>query len=469
MHRESDPENREWRFRSIMDSMQDIVFTLDTQGRHTGVYGPWVARMGLTADHFLGKTSREILGPEAAAVHEEAVSRARNGEFVVYEWTVPADGRTLRYQTSLSPIRNAAGMVEGVVGIGRDITERYEALMELRRREEELRASSEYLRAILDTTIDGFWVVDSDRRITEANRAYCRMSGYTREELQDLRINDIDSIEDPAETAARMERIFRTGSDIFETRHRRKDGSLFDVEVAVSRYDDASGTRMVCFCRDITERKRSQEVLRRQLEDKTLLLRETHHRIKNSFLAAESLLGLQASKAANPEAMDMLKGAQARIAAMRVLYQKILEANQYRRVSLWPYLESLGRSILSAYSTEPAISMEFDLEDLEADSAVAFPLGSMAAEILTNSFKHAFPPGTPGRIRMLLRRGPGGRGILRLEDDGRGIPENLRIREAKSFGLALLRMMSEQIGGSFRIESKPGRGTSCVIEFPADV
>ncbi len=467
MHRESDPDNRERRFQSIMDSMQDIVFSLDARGRHTGVYGSWVARMGLTPEHFLGRTSREILGPEAAQVHEEATARALTGDFVVYDWSVPAGGRTLHYQTSLSPIRNEAGEVEGIVGIGRDLTERYETMEALRSREEELRASSDYLRTVLDTTADGFWVVDPDRRITEANRAYCRMSGYTREELQDLRINDLDTVEDPSETAARMERILRTGADLFETRHRRKDGSVFDVEISASRYDDPAGTRMVCFCRDITERKRNQEELRRQLEDKILLLRETHHRIKNSFLAAESLLGLQVSRTTNPEAVEMLKGAQARIAALRVLYQRILEANQYRRVSLRPYMENLGTSIRSAYAAGTAVSLEFDLEDLEADSDVAFPLGSMTAEILTNSFKHAFPPGSPGRIRVSLRRAPGGRGILRLADDGRGIPGDLQVGEAKSFGLALLRMMSEQIGGSFRVESAPGRGTVCEIEFPA--
>lgn len=336
MHREPDPDKLERRFQSIMDSMQDIVFTLDAEGRHTGVHGPWVTRMGLTPEHFLGRTTREILGPGAASVHEEATARALAGDFVVYEWSVPAEGRTLHYQTSLSPIRGDSGEIEGVVGIGRDIT----------------------------------------------------------------------------------------------------------------------------------ERKRSQEELRRQLEDKTLLLRETHHRIKNSFLAAESLLGLQASRTANLEAVDMLKGAQARIAALRVLYQRILEANQYRRVALRPYLENLARSIRSAYESGPEVTLECDLVDLEAESDVAFPLGSMTAEILTNCFKHAFPPGSPGRIRLQLRRGPWGRGILRLEDDGRGIPGDLRVGEAKSFGLALLRMMSEQIGGSFRIESAPGRGTACEIDFP---
>lgn len=466
MRRNPDSDVRERRIQSILESTQDVVFTLDTRGRHTGVYGSWVARSGQTLENYLGKTAREILGPEAAAVHEAALARALKGEFVVYDWSVTVQGRTSHYQTSLSPIRTESGEIEGVVGIGRDITELIETQEELRKRERELLASAEYLRTILDTTIDGFWVVDLDKRISEANMAYCRMSGYTREELTRLRINDIDATEDPIETAERIERILRTGAERFETKHRRKDGSLFDVEISAARYDDPSGARFVCFCRDITERKRNQEELRRQLEDKILLLRETHHRIKNSFLSAESLLGLQASKAANPEAMDMLKGAQARIAAMRVLYQRILEADQYRRVSLRPYLESLGRSILSAYSTEPAISLEFDLEDLEADSEVAFPLGAMAAEILTNSFKHAFPAGNPGRIRMLLHRGPGGRGILRLEDDGRGISGDVRIDESKSFGLSLLRMMSEQIRGSFRIESAPGRGTSCEIEFP---
>jgi len=118
-----DAARSEQRFRQIMDSMQDIVFTLDTGMRHTGVYGPWVTASGLTEEHFLGKTFSEILGPEVAAIHETHFRSALEGSFTLYDWTIPTPDGTRAYQTSLSPIRDDAGAVIGVVGIGRDITD----------------------------------------------------------------------------------------------------------------------------------------------------------------------------------------------------------------------------------------------------------------------------------------------------------------------------------------------------------
>jgi len=132
----------EERFRSVVNSMNDIVFTLDREQRHTGVFGPWVARSGLTPEFFLGRSARDIFGAEAAAVHEDANRRALAGEYVIYEWSAPgADG--MRYfQTSLSPLHDAAGAIVGIVGVGRDVTER-------RRQEQELLAAQAELQRLL--------------------------------------------------------------------------------------------------------------------------------------------------------------------------------------------------------------------------------------------------------------------------------------------------------------------------------
>lgn len=121
----------EERFRTLVDSLDDIVFTLDSAERHTGVYGHWVEKAGLTPELFLGKTSREILG-EAAAIHESANRRALAGENVVYEWATANDRERRHYQTAVSPLRNAQKEIIGVVGVGRDITALRETELELK-------------------------------------------------------------------------------------------------------------------------------------------------------------------------------------------------------------------------------------------------------------------------------------------------------------------------------------------------
>ena len=124
-----------------------------------------------------------------------------------------------------------------------------------------LKESEERHRTILQTAMDGFWLVDAQGRLLEVNDAYCRMSGYSARELLGARVSDFEAAESAEETAARMKRIVRTGEDRFESRHRRQDGSMFDVEVS-AQYQPADGGRFVSFLRDITERKRTE----RQLE-----------------------------------------------------------------------------------------------------------------------------------------------------------------------------------------------------------
>jgi PAS domain S-box-containing protein len=117
----------------------------------------------------------------------------------------------------------------------------------------------EYLQSILDTTHDGFWVVNNKGIITDVNDSYCRMSGYSRSEIIGMKISDLDVDETPEETKARIERIVTNGSETFCARHLRKDGSILSVEISVS-YQKENGDK-ICFCRDTTEQKLAQEAL----------------------------------------------------------------------------------------------------------------------------------------------------------------------------------------------------------------
>ncbi|MCX8061047.1 MAG: GAF domain-containing protein [Anaerolineales bacterium] len=124
IHAEKAFRNESDRFYSVVNSMADIVFVLDREGRHTGVYGQWIERYGVNEAMFIGKTAREILGDNAAKVHEEANMRALTGENVIYEWSYRDQNGEHIIQTHLSPLRDITGQIQGIVGVGRDLTER---------------------------------------------------------------------------------------------------------------------------------------------------------------------------------------------------------------------------------------------------------------------------------------------------------------------------------------------------------
>lgn len=121
----------ETRFRTLVNSMNDIVYMLNTEQRHIGVFGNSIQEAGLSEEHFIGKTARDIFGAAAGAVHEAANQSALNGEKIIYEWSARQPGEVKFYQTSLSPLRASNGEIIGIVGVGRDITERKQAQVEL--------------------------------------------------------------------------------------------------------------------------------------------------------------------------------------------------------------------------------------------------------------------------------------------------------------------------------------------------
>ena len=134
-----------------------------------------------------------------------------------------------------------------------DISERKKA-------EEVLSKSQELNRIMLQTAMYGFWQINMHGKLLEVNEAYCRMSGYSAQELLLMHVADLEALESENETIAHMQKILDYGVDFFESRHRRKDGSIFDVEISV-QYQTEKGGRFVAFLRDITSRKQAEEAL----------------------------------------------------------------------------------------------------------------------------------------------------------------------------------------------------------------
>jgi len=116
---------------------------------------------------------------------------------------------------------------------------------------------------ILEASIDGFCVVNLEGKLTEANSAFCDMTGYSKEELLEMKITDIEALETTEECTQHIDRVTKVGHDRFETKHRRKDGKLLDVEVSSQVCDDGREKFIFCFHRDISNRKQTEEQLRK--------------------------------------------------------------------------------------------------------------------------------------------------------------------------------------------------------------
>ena len=246
----------EWR--TTFDSITEPVSLLSKDFRILRVNKAYANFFNGKPQKLIGKTCYEVAHgttePVLGCPHRKAMENKKPASAELYN----SDKETF-WEVSASPIFDEKGDVIASVHITRDITER-------KRAEEALRQREERHRTILQTAMDGFWMSDMDGRILEVNETYCRMSGYSAQELLAMHISDLEAAEMASDTTAHMRNIVEKGEHRFESRHRRKDGSLYDVEISVQYQPDKSG-QFISFCRDVTKHKLA-EVESQQLRDK---------------------------------------------------------------------------------------------------------------------------------------------------------------------------------------------------------
>ena len=261
----------ETRLKSMIDLAMDAIITTDNDQRIIIFNGAAERMFGVSAKEALGQSISRFIPVRfhnnhhnhmAAITPEKVRNIPRNRTFTMTG--LRASGEEFPAESTISYVENNGKKF--FTAILRDVTERKNA-------ETALQESEERLRKIIETTSDGFWIVDTNGRFVDVNEAYCAMSGYTREEILSMSIPEIEALESDQDTAKHISHILQTGNDSFESRHRRKDGTLFDVEVSVNVLG-MDRKLVVCFCRDITERKNAERdnLYRQELLEKVIQL-----------------------------------------------------------------------------------------------------------------------------------------------------------------------------------------------------
>lgn len=247
----------------------------------------------------------------------------------------------------------------------------------------------------------------------------------------------------------------------------RADGSEFPIEIGLNPIATEAGVMVLASIIDITERRRAQQRLEAALLEKTVLLNEVHHRVKNNLQVITSLLNLQADYAADPRLRAILAESCGRVKAMALTHQLLYERKDFSRLDLGDYLGRLVQSIRSSYrGTGDRIGLRLDLpgSDVHLDLERAIPCGLLINELVTNSFKHAFKGERCGQIVIEIKEGADGMISLSVADDGVGLPPENKLAEGSSLGLQLVQLFVEQLHGTLAVERVGG--TRFSMRFP---
>ena len=219
---------------------------------------------------------------------------------------------------------------QGYVNIyARDITER-------KRMETALEEAAKKYSTILATMQTGYWLSDRGGNFLEVNEAYCRMSGYSREELLRMRVRDVEANESPEEVQSHIRLVLERGHDQFESRHQRKDGTIFDADIRTT-YLNIEGGRLVVFIWDITDRKRAAEQLRRAKDELEIRVRERTAELEDANRALhEEIAERKKAEAAIKEANETLERRVAeRTAALRESEEDLNRAQAVAQTGSW--------------------------------------------------------------------------------------------------------------------------------------
>ena len=206
------------------------------------------------------------------------------------------------------------------------------------------------------------------------------------------------------------------------------------------------------------------ENLQKELKEKNILLKEIHHRVKNNLNVISSLLNLQLGEIdKGKNAKEAFKESRNRINAMSQIHQKLYETGDFSEIEIKPYLLNVANDLMTSYSREKNISLDWDTQNIFLTINTAIPFGLIFTEVMTNAIKYAFPDGSPGTIRISLKQ-QGGNILLSVKDNGIGIPESINPENHDSLGLTLIHLLTDQISGTVNISND--KGTEVIIQFP---
>ncbi len=213
---------------------------------------------------------------------------------------------------------------------------------------------------------------------------------------------------------------------------------------------------------ELSDRKQAEMNLRRSLQEKEVLLKEVHHRVKNNLQIISSLLRMQSRKVDNPQTFTVLQESQNRVQSMALIHEQLYQSADLTQIDLNEYLHNLVSNLFRSYGISPQqVTFRIETNDTYLDLNLAISCGLIINELVSNSLKYAFPADQFGTITVCLTSGLDElaqirKGILRVMDNGVGIPITIDWQNSPSLGMRIVRNLVQQIKGEMMRLNQPG-------------
>ncbi len=266
--------------------------------------------------------------------------------------------------------------------------------------------------------------------------------------------------EDAQRVSSIKQQVLTSGVGVREEVFVTAEGQKRHFDLTVEPHRDRNGevNGIGCVALDITWRKQSEEELRAAYEREIILMKEIHHRVKNNLQIVSGLLYLQARQVQDPKMREIIHSSRDRIQSMALLHEKLYQSKNLENIDFIAYIQSLTRNLQSSYASKStAISLHINADPINVDIDTAMYCGLIINELVSNSFKYAFPEGQTRQIMIEFSKDSDNRYNLIVRDDGVGMPEAIDLKKAKNLGLQLVySLVTEQLRGQVSLEDFDG-------------
>ncbi|MGA9139583.1 MAG: PAS domain S-box protein [Methanocella sp.] len=520
----------EVKYRSLVESINDIVWETDSDLRYTYVSPKVREVLGYEPDEVMGKTPFDLMDAGDRGRTGPAITDMinRKGSFELVEFSMNRrDGSLADLEISGLPVRDHAGKTTGFRGIARDVGERKrtgEALKKayddlehrVQQRTAELKEANKALteneskyRDLVQNANSMIIRFDMEGRITYFNEFACTFFGYSHDEIIGASVLETivpreessgrnlwkhmeDLMERPDQYSinvnqnvrrngervwvswtnkavigqdGRVEDILAIGNDVTDLKHasdalKRVNDTL---EFRVQQRTAELASAVKALQAEITERRKVEAQMQSSLQEKEVLLKEIHHRVKNNLQIISSLLSLQSESISAENPARAFRESQDRIRSMALIHEKLYRARDISRVDFGEYVSSLTAYLSRSYMAGRGVEIAIGIEGIYLDIDKAIPCGLIINELVSNSLKYAFRDGQGSRIHISLSHSDNAYTLI-VGDDGAGMPQGLDFRNTTSLGLQLVNTLVGQLEGTIDLEESTG--VTFMITFP---
>jgi PAS domain S-box-containing protein len=324
----------------------------------------------------------------------------------------------------------------------------------------------------LDHSVDSIHWFTLDGKFIYVNEATCKMDGYTKEEFENMYLEDIDPNFTRSTSPSCMKEIKNTPNWRLESIHKRKDGTTYPVEVSGHAFT-YNGKEYICaFARDMTQRIENRnkittinEELQKSLKEKEILLKEIHHRVKNNMEIISSLLNMQAYKSDDKNFKEAMKESRSKIHAMALVHEFLYLGENLAFINVNEYIERLLDDIKELYiSQNTHIKIDLNLDAMEFSINRCIQVGMLLHELCVNALKYAFKEDRNNLLCIHMKLIED-KIHIKIRDNGDGLKDINSLEKSDSIGMQLIHsIVNFQLHGT--IEFKNNKGLECNIIFP---